>query len=118
MPVYEFGTVLGKGPRTLFLLDYLVNPSFQREIHRTLNQGESVHPLQRALMAGRIEAKHGRSTQEMTAISGALTLLTNAVMAWNAEQMQRVVTDGGPTRYPDAPQLGRASCRESECQYV
>src|SRR3546814_10679079 len=56
----------------------------------------------RALMAGRIEAKHGRSTQEMTAISGALTLLTNAVMAWNAEQMQRVVTDGGPTRYPDA----------------
>src|SRR3546814_11167697 len=53
-------------------------------------------------MAGRIEAKHGRSTQEMTAISGALTLLTNAVMAWNAEQMQRVVTDGGPTRYPAA----------------
>src|SRR3546814_16685525 len=102
MPVYEFGTVLGKGPRTLFLLDYLVNPSFQREIHRTLNQGESVHPLQRALMAGRIEAKHGRSTQEMTAISGALTLLTNAVMAWNAGQMQRAVTEGGPPRYPDA----------------
>src|SRR3546814_282694 len=101
MPVYECGTVLGKVPRTLFLLDYLVNPSFQREIHRTLNQGESVHPLQRALMAGRIEAKHGRSTQEMTAISEELTLLNNAVMAWNAEQMQRVVTDGGPTRYPD-----------------
>src|SRR3546814_17643800 len=102
MPVYECGTVLGKVPRTLFLLDYLVNPSFQREIHRTLNQGESVHPLQRALMAGRIEAKHGRSTPEMTAIFGALTLLTNAAMAWNAEQMPRVVTDGGPTRSPAA----------------
>lgn len=102
MPVYECGTVLGKILRTLFLLDYLVNPDFQREVHRTLNQGESVHPLQRALMAGRIEAKHGRTSQEMTAISGALTLLTNAVMAWNAEQMQRIVTEGGPALYPDA----------------
>lgn len=102
MPVYECGTVLGKVLRTLFLLDYLVNPGFQREVHRTLNQGESVHPLQRALMAGRIEAKHGRTSQEMTAISGALTLLTNAVMAWNAEQMQRVVADGGSALYPDA----------------
>jgi len=102
MPVYECGTVLGKILRTLFLLDYLVNPGFQHEVHRSLNQGESVHPLQRALMAGRIEAKHGRTSQEMTAISGALTLLTNAVMAWNAEQMQRIVTEGGPALYPDA----------------
>ncbi|MEQ8950381.1 hypothetical protein, partial [Parvibaculum sp.] len=25
-----------------------------------------------------------------------------AVMAWNAEQMQRIVTEGGPALYPDA----------------
>jgi hypothetical protein len=37
--------------------------------------------LQRALMAGRIEARHGRTLAEAAAISGALTLLTNIVMA-------------------------------------
>lgn len=91
MPVYECGTYLGKVLRSLFLLDYLIKPDFRREVHRLLSQGESVHLLQRALMAGRIEAKHGRTLAQATAISGALTLLTNIVMAWNTRAMQTVI---------------------------
>lgn len=100
MPVYEAGTLLGKVLRSLFLLDYLVKPAFRREVHRVLSQGESVHQLQRAIFAGRIEAKHGRSLREVAAISGALTLLTNIVMAWNTAAMEEVVDREGNDRFP------------------
>jgi len=70
--------LLGKGPGSLFLLDYLVRPVFRREVLRMLAQGECVHQLQRAIFAGRIEAKHGRSLREVAALSGALTLLATS----------------------------------------
>ncbi|MBP6435609.1 MAG: Tn3 family transposase [Sphingorhabdus sp.] len=100
-PVYECGTLVGKVMRSVFMLDYLTNPEFRREIHRLLAQGESLHALQRALLTGRIEAKHGRSEDDANAISGALTLLTNVVLAWNTAAMQHVI-DANPDRYPPA----------------
>jgi len=99
-PVFECGTLVGKVVRSLFLLDYLTKPAFRREIHRVLVQGEAVHLLQRALMAGRIEAKHGRSILEVTTISNALTLLTNIVMAWNTQAMQAVIGNARPGAFP------------------
>ena len=90
-PAYECGNALGKILRTIYLCDLLGNPGFRRELQRVLNQGESMHELQRAIHNGPIRARHGRSSEELTAISGALTLLTNVVMAWNTSQMQRVV---------------------------
>ena len=98
-PVYECGTLIGKVTRSVFMLDYLVNPEFRREIHRLLAQGESLHALQRALLAGRIEAKHGRTEEDANAISGALTLLTNVVLAWNTAAMQNEI-DANPAQYP------------------
>lgn len=95
-PVFECGTLIGKVMRSLFLLDYLTKPEFRREIHRVLVQGESVHLLQRALMAGRIEARQGRTIREVTAISNALTLLTNIVMAWNTQAIQAVIGKASP----------------------
>jgi hypothetical protein len=99
-PVFECGTLVGKVVRSLFLLDYLTKPAFRREIHRVLVQGEAVHLLQRALMAGRIEARHGRSIREVTAISNALTLLTNIVMAWNTRAIQAVIDKAPPGAFP------------------
>jgi TnpA family transposase len=90
-PVYECGNTLGKFLRTIYLCDLFSNPGFRRELQRVLNQGESMHELQRAIHNGPIRARHGRSREELTAISGALTLLTNVVMAWNTSQMQRAV---------------------------
>jgi len=99
-PVFECGTLVGKVVRSLFLLDYLINPAFRREVHRVLVQGEAVHLLQRALMAGRIEARHGRSIRAVTAISNAPTLLTNIVMAWNTQAMQAVIGNAPPGAFP------------------
>jgi Tn3 transposase DDE domain len=44
-----------------------------------------------------ITAKHGRTTEQLGAISGALTLLANIVMAWNTHRIQAVT----PNDHPD-----------------
>ncbi|MCP5088443.1 MAG: transposase [Rhodobacteraceae bacterium] len=48
-----------------------------------------MHTLQRAIHAGPISPRRGRTREQMAAISGALTLLTNIVIAWNANQYER-----------------------------
>ena len=99
-PVYEAGDELGKLLRTLYLCDFLSNLAFRGDILDLLNQGEAVHSLQRAIHNGGITAKHGRTTEQLAAISGALTLLANIVMAWNTFRMQAVI-DQAPNDYPD-----------------
>jgi TnpA family transposase len=99
-PVYEAGDDLGKLLRTLYLCDYFGNPVFRTEILDLLNQGEAVHSLQRAVYNGIITAKHGRTMEELGAISGALTLLANIVMTWNTHRLQLAI-DQAPSEYPD-----------------
>jgi hypothetical protein len=99
-PVYEAGDSLGKLLRTLYLCDFFGNPVFRIEILDLLNQGEAVHSLQRAIHNGVITAKHGRTMEELGAISGALTLLANIVMAWNTHRLQLAI-DRMPGAYPD-----------------
>ncbi len=62
--------------------------------------GKAVHSLQRAIRPGTIGAKHGRSAEQMQAISRALTLLTNIVMAWNTQRIQSL-RDQNPDGFPD-----------------
>jgi Tn3 transposase DDE domain len=51
-----------------------------------------VHQLQRAIHGGQVAPERGRRRQEMAAISGAHSLLTNIVLAWNTNRMDTVVT--------------------------
>lgn len=99
-PVYEAGDALGKLLRTLYLCDYLSNPVFRVEILDLLNQGEAVHSLQRAIHNGTITARHGRTTEQLAAISGALSLLANVIMAWNTQSLQAMI-DLAPTDHAD-----------------
>ena len=99
-PLYEAGDELGKLLRSLYLCDFLSNPAFRGDILDLLNQGEAVHSLQRAIHNGGITAKHGRTTEQLGAISGALTLLANIIMAWNTHRMQAVVNQV-PTNHPN-----------------
>lgn len=90
-PVHRAADQLGRLLRTLFLCDYFTNAEFRREIHTILNRGESVHQLQRAVYLGKIPPERGRRPDELIAISGAHTLLTNLVLAWNTHRMQETV---------------------------
>lgn len=90
-PTHTAGTQLGRLLRTVYLCDYYSNPVFRRELHRILNHGESLHALERAIYTGRLAPARGRRPDELVAISGALTLLTNIAMAWTTSRLQAVV---------------------------
>jgi hypothetical protein len=98
-PVFEASEALGRLLRTLYLCDFFANPVFRIEILDLLNQGEAVHRLQRAVYNGIITAKHGRTMEELGAISGALALLANIIMAWNTPpSVRRRPAAGGVSR--------------------
>jgi hypothetical protein len=77
---------------------------FRTEILDLLNQGEAVHSLQRCVYNGMITTKHGRTMEELGAISGALTLLANIVMAM----------EHAPASDRHRPGAGRLSGRGAE----
>lgn len=87
-PLYRAGRTLGRLERSIFLCDVLTSNDFRRELHRDLSHTEAVHSLQRKIYQGGMGAKRGRRSEEMAAISGSLTLLTNIVMAWNTLKLQ------------------------------
>jgi TnpA family transposase len=100
-PAARAGNALGKLLLTLYFCDYLSNPEFRRQILALLNQGESVHALERAIHRGSIGAKTGRTPEQLAAISGSLSLLANIVMTWNALRMQAVINQT-PADFPAA----------------
>ncbi|MFC4253110.1 Tn3 family transposase [Sinimarinibacterium flocculans] len=90
-PIYNAGRTLGRLCRTNYLSIFFTDPLFRREIYRVLNRGESVHTLQHAIHLNSIRHDRGRRPEELIAISSALTLLTNIVIAWYAYRMQGAV---------------------------
>lgn len=86
--VYDGGVQFGKMLCTIFKVDYLLNAAFRSEIRHALNRGESTHTLQHAIHSGKIPAALSKRMDSMAAVSSALSLLSNCVMAWNAGHMQ------------------------------
>ena len=90
-PLYQAAVAFGRLVRTQFLYDYFVDEKFRDSIRRVLNRGESVHQLQRTIRSYATAPKRGRSIDKQCAISGALSLLSNLVMAWNTQKIQEMV---------------------------
>jgi TnpA family transposase len=87
---FQAGDAFGKLLLTRFLGAYLADPAFRGMNDALLSQGESVHTLLRAIYSGPIRARHGRTPEQMAAISSGLTLLTNVIMTWNATRISEV----------------------------
>jgi hypothetical protein len=77
--------------RSVCLCDYFTPPEFRRPLHHVFERGESVHALQRQIWSHPLPSKRRRNTEELIATTGALTLVTNHVMAWNTQRLQRAV---------------------------
>jgi TnpA family transposase len=90
-PVHTCGSALGRLFLSIFLCDFVSNESFRRELLRVLDRGEATHRLLRAIYYGNIPATRGRRREELSAISGSLTLLSNITMAWMTHHMQGVL---------------------------
>jgi TnpA family transposase len=83
----QFGQLWG----AVYLCDYAAQLPFRRSINRILVRGESVHQLERVIHTGPIRSDRGRRRDEKVLISGALTLLTNAVIAYNTWKLHQVL---------------------------
>ena len=90
-PVYDGGVHVRRLFRTIYLIDYFTNPAFRAELQHVLNRGEAVHTVQRAIHIGKIPLELTRHHDSLAAVSSALALLSNAVVAWNTMHMQRAV---------------------------
>ena len=64
---------------------------FVASVNRLLVRGESVHQLERVIHTGPIRYYRGRRRDEKIMISGALTLLTNAVIAYNTWKLHQLI---------------------------
>ncbi|WP_162071090.1 Tn3 family transposase [Burkholderia sp. THE68] len=108
-PVYDGGVHIGRLFRSIFLIDYFTNTTFRAELQHVLNRGEAVHVVQRAIHVGRIPVELARREDSLSAVSSALTLLANILMAWNTTHMQHALealqASGGES--PGAEQLRR-----------
>ncbi|MBL8517565.1 MAG: Tn3 family transposase [Burkholderiales bacterium] len=91
-PVYRAGVQLGKLVRSLYLCDYFASEPFRRTINRILVHGEAVHQLQRSIYQGSFSKPRGQREDELFAISGSLTLMTNLCLAWTSSKMQGVLS--------------------------
>lgn len=89
--MYDGGVHIGRLFRSIFLIDYFTNTSFRSELQHALNRGEAVHTVQRAIHIGRIPVELARRQESLAAVSSALTLLSNILMAWNTTHMQRAL---------------------------
>lgn len=107
--VYEGGVHVGRLFRSIFLIDYFTNATFRAEMQHVLNRGEAVHNVQRAIHIGKIPVELARRQESLSAVSSALTLLSNILMAWNTTHMQRALEEiQAATGVPlDAGQLRR-----------
>ena len=83
----EYGRLL----KTNFILRYLLSEDYRRSINTQLNKGEKLHDLRRFLFFAYQGFIRHRQSENLANQSACLTLVTNAVVAWNTVYMQEVV---------------------------
>jgi TnpA family transposase len=97
---FQAGDAFGRLLLTRFLATYLGDPVYRTLNEALLAQGESTHSLQRAINPGTIGARHGRTLEQISAISGCLTLLANIIMTWNATRIGDICA-AAPAAFPE-----------------
>jgi TnpA family transposase len=83
----EYGRLI----KTSFILRYLCNPEFRRQIHRQLNKGETLHSLRRYLMVAQEAQIRKRYPDDQLNQAHCLNLVTNAVVVWNTIYMWEAI---------------------------
>src|SRR5262249_3469563 len=83
---------LGRIAKTLYLLNYIDDPSYRRRILIQLNKGESRHSLARATYFGQKGEVRQRYREGQEEQLGALGLVVNAIVLWNTLYMEVALT--------------------------
>jgi TnpA family transposase len=81
----------GRLVKTNFILRYLNSEDYRRRINTQLNKGEKLHDLRRFLFFAHQGFIRQQQDENLANQSSCLTLVTNAVVAWNTVYMQAVI---------------------------
>ena len=82
---------IGRIERTLFMIDWALDPDMQRRAQIGLNKGESHHALKNALRIGRQGEIRDRSTEGQHYRMAGLNLLAAIVIYWNTARLGEAV---------------------------
>jgi TnpA family transposase len=81
----------GRLVKTNFILRYLNSEDYRRRINTQLNKGEKLHDLRQFLFFAHLGFIRQQQDENLANQSSCLTLVTNAVVAWNTVYMQAVI---------------------------
>jgi TnpA family transposase len=91
--VYQALSEIGRVQKTIHILKTLDDEEYRRRMSRELNKGEASHDLSRFLSFGKEGAMRGREFGDQVNTFSCLSILHNAVVAWNTIQIGRIVSD-------------------------
>lgn len=81
----------GKIERSLFMLDWYVDPALRRRVTIGLNKGEARNALARAVFFNRLGEIRNKSIESQKHQASGLNLLTAAIILWNTVYLERAV---------------------------
>ena len=96
---------IGRIERTLFMIDWALDPAMQRRAQIGLNKGESHHALKNALRIGRQGEIRDRSTEGQHYRMAGLNLLAAIVIYWNIARLGEAVARRRHAGLPVVPEL-------------
>ena len=96
---------IGRVERTLFIIDWVLDPDMRRRAHIGLNKGESHHALKNALRIGRQGEIRDRSTEGQYYRMAGLNLLAAIVIYWNTVRLGEAVRQRKRAGLPVEPEL-------------
>ena len=82
--IQEYGRII----KTTSILRYLHDEGHRRRIHAQPNKGETLHALRRQLFFANQGQFRRRSDEDQDIQGESLTLLTNAIIAWNTTYIE------------------------------
>lgn len=82
---------LGRMERTLFMLDWILEPGLRRRVQIGLNKGEARNALARAVFFNRLGEIRDRSFEQQRYRASGLNLVTAAIILWNTVYLERTL---------------------------
>ena len=96
---------IGRIERTLFIIDWVLDPDMRRRAQIGLNKGESHHALKNALRIGRQGEIRDRSSEGQHYRMAGLNLLAAIVIYWNTVRLGEAVRQRKRAGLPVEPEL-------------
>jgi TnpA family transposase len=82
---------IGRIERTLFMLDWFLDPALRRRVQAGLNKGEARNALARAVFMHRLGEIRDCGLENQSYRASGLTLLTAAITLWNTVYIENAI---------------------------